>query len=153
MENTKAQIDVEKEDRFSVFEISGVQFGLNVLYIKEVIKPTHITRLPNAPPYMPGIINLRGKIISVVDLALFWGINQTEHNTPEGLIVTESESSRFAVFHDRMHEFLKIKKSDLADSSEKILDSILPFLYGIFKDEVILLDGAKLLSSLNFVKL
>jgi len=152
MENNKAQIDADSEERFSVFEIADLQFGLNVLYIKEVIKITHITRLPNAPYYMSGIINFRGKIISVIDLALFFSLNKIENKKPEGLIVTETRSGRFAVFVDRMHEFLHIKKSELENASEKISDSIKPFLYGIYKSKVILLEGENLFTGLNFFK-
>jgi len=153
MENNKAQIDVDSEERFSVFQIAEMQFGLNVLYIKEVIKLTRITRLPNAPHYIPGIINFRGKIISVVDLALFFGLNKNASQRPEGLIVTESRSGRFALFYDRMHEFLRLKKSGLDTSSTKLPEPILPYFCGRFNNTVILLDGDKLLTDSNFFKL
>lgn len=154
MENNKVQLDADTKERFSVFEIADLQFGVNVLFIKEVIKLTHITRLPNAPVYMPGIINFRGKIISVIDLALFFSLNKNGLHLYEGFIVIESVSSgRFAVFYDRMHEFLYLNKSQLGSSAENTPASIKPYLYGVYDNKVILLDVDSLFKNHNFFKI
>jgi purine-binding chemotaxis protein CheW len=153
MENTKKQIDTDVEERFSVFEIADVQVGLSVFYIKEVINLTHITQLPNAPPYIPGIFNFRGKIISVIDLALFFNLERDENQKHEGMIVTQTKSALFSIFYDRIHEFIQIRKTQLGSSSIKISDSIKPFLYGVYKNKVLLLNGENLFKSFNFFKI
>ncbi|MEH1851031.1 MAG: chemotaxis protein CheW [Nostoc sp.] len=56
------------EQQICTFFLKGVYFGINVLHVQEVIRPQTITRIPLAPPDICGLINLRGQIITVIDL-------------------------------------------------------------------------------------
>lgn len=74
-------------NKYLTFALSGEKYGLDILKVQEIIGVLHITCVPKSPVYLKGVINLRGKIIPVVDLRAKFGLPETEYNEKTCIIV------------------------------------------------------------------
>ena len=99
-ENSKrAQInsEIQEKDRASLtgkyltFALANVRYGLEILKVQEIIGAVNITRVPKCPDYLKGVINLRGKIIPIVDLRLRLGMKEKEYDERTCFIVVNAE--------------------------------------------------------------
>ncbi|MFH0811681.1 MAG: chemotaxis protein CheW [Pseudomonadota bacterium] len=88
MERAKPE---DKSIRIILFKVSGENWGLGFHDVQEVFEGREITPVPKAPPFIPGIVNLRGKIITVIDLALLIGAPQTKEETSKILCLRSDE--------------------------------------------------------------
>ncbi|MBP8975148.1 MAG: purine-binding chemotaxis protein CheW, partial [Bacteroidetes bacterium] len=71
------------------FNIGEEEFGVDILKVQEINRMLNVTRVPNAPEYVEGVINLRGKVIPVVDLRKRFGLPPKEHDKNTRIIVIE----------------------------------------------------------------
>src|SRR3974390_2754715 len=78
-----------KEGKYLTFELSGEEYGLEILKVKEIIGIMNITSVPQTPPYVKGVINLRGKVIPVIDLRLKFSMAYLEYNERTCIIVVD----------------------------------------------------------------
>ncbi len=76
--------------KYLTFALSGEKYGLDILKVQEIIGVLHITSVPRSPAYLKGVINLRGKIIPVVDLRLKFGLEEAEYNEKTCIIVVNA---------------------------------------------------------------
>lgn len=77
--------------KYLTFALAGVRYGLEILKVQEIIGAVNITRVPKCPEYLKGVINLRGKIIPIVDLRLRLGMNEKEYDERTCFIVVNAE--------------------------------------------------------------
>ncbi|MFN8060409.1 MAG: chemotaxis protein CheW [Vicinamibacterales bacterium] len=75
--------------KYLTFRLGQEEFGLPVLRVREIIKMMSITQVPQVPPHVKGVINLRGKVIPVVDLRLKFGLESSEYSERTCIIVVE----------------------------------------------------------------
>jgi purine-binding chemotaxis protein CheW len=75
--------------KYLTFALSQERYGVQILKVQEIIGLMNITRVPRCPSYLKGIINLRGKIIPVVDLRLVFGLEEAAHDARTCIIVVE----------------------------------------------------------------
>lgn len=73
--------------KYLTFTISAERYGLDILKVQEIIKVTHITKVPKSPAFIKGVINLRGKIIPVIDLRVKFGIESIPYDERTCIIV------------------------------------------------------------------
>ncbi len=86
--NNNPSVDVATEEvKYLVFSLSRERYGFDILRVQEIIKVTNITRVPRAPDYIKGVINLRGKIIPVMDLRAKFGIASIPYDDKTCIIV------------------------------------------------------------------
>ena len=84
------EVKVEKKTkRVLAFSLGGENYCVDIDQAKEVIRPPEITRVPNTPEFIVGIINLRGEIIAVVDIRHFFGLQIQEKSKDIRVIVTD----------------------------------------------------------------
>ncbi|NEU79962.1 chemotaxis protein CheW [Nostoc sp. UIC 10630] len=103
------------EQQICTFFLKGVYFGINVLHVQEVIRPQAITRIPLAPPDICGLINLRGQILTVIDLQrrLEMSEQQTQSNIK---LVDESQGFNIIVsFEDEVVSLLVDNVGDVLE--------------------------------------
>lgn len=81
----------EETNQYLTFKLDGEVFGLAILKVREVLDFTNITRVPQTPPYMRGVINLRGSVLPVMDLRLKFNMEPTENTVNTCIIITEVE--------------------------------------------------------------
>jgi len=108
----EAEVD---EDRVQLLlvELAGESFALDATVCKSITKTGRVTRLPKMPSFVLGVINLRGQIVSVVDLADLFGLPKVEAGPKARLVVVESKSIRIAFMVDRVKGIELISASRL----------------------------------------
>lgn len=93
------------------FKIGNEEFGVDILLVQEINKMTKLTKVPNAPEFVEGIINLRGKVIPVVDLRVKLNIPKKEHDKDTRIIVVEIDNNTIGFIVDSVNEVLRIPMS------------------------------------------
>ncbi|MGP1309238.1 MAG: chemotaxis protein CheW [Phycisphaerales bacterium] len=129
------------------FDVAGEEFAVDILAVREINRMMSLTRVPNSPPEVEGVINLRGKIIPVIDLRRRFGLAETEHSQDSRIVVVEVSERVVGFIVDRVHEVLRIEKSIVEPAPDMVSSIESDFIEGVGKLEdrlVILLDVAKL---------
>jgi len=113
--------DTEKMEQVRtllVFDLVGEHCGLPVNLVREIVHvPPRITRVPNAPHYVRGVINLRGTVIPVLDCAIKMGGSATGHSGESRIVVAEFEGIQFGVLVDAVRE-VKTVPDSLVETSD-----------------------------------
>ena len=91
------------------FHLQDEEFGINIQRVHEINRIIDVTKIPNAPSYIEGIINLRGKIIPVVNLRSKLGFDQAEHDKMTRIMVVEIEGKVLGFIVDSVSEVLRIE--------------------------------------------
>lgn len=93
------------------FNIGDEEFGVDILGVQEINRMTEVTRVPNAPSYVEGVINLRGKVIPVIDLRKRLLMPTRPHDQDTRIIVVEIDSKVIGFVVDKVNEVLRIPQS------------------------------------------
>ena len=87
----------DKSGKYLTFNMSGECFGIPVIKVREIIRPTTITTMPQMPHYIKGVINLRGKIIPVIDLCAKFNMRPASSSETACIIVVEVQGRKSAI--------------------------------------------------------
>lgn len=82
------------EGKYLLFELGGEEYGIEILRVREIIGLMDITPVPQSPPFIRGVINLRGKIIPVLDMRRRFGMEEGEYTERSCIIVTELKNGK-----------------------------------------------------------
>lgn len=116
MEKVKKTDDfgaLSMEGKYLTFVLCGEEYGIEILKVREIIGIMNITPVPQTPAYMKGVINLRGKVIPVVDLRLKFGFQEVEHTKETCIIVVEVRNKLTGIIVDTVSEVLDVSGNDL----------------------------------------
>jgi len=102
-----------QEDKFLTFVLSREEFGIEIRYVMEIIGMQNITEVPDVPRYIKGVINLRGKIIPVMDVRLRFEMEERAYDERTCIIVICIDEQSVGLIVDRVSEVLDIPKSDI----------------------------------------
>jgi len=109
-----------KEGKYLTFAMAGEEYGISILKVKEIIGIMAITPVPQTPGYVKGVINLRGKVIPVIDLRLKFEIEAADYTERTCIIVVEITSDErkilMGIIVDSVSEVLNIKTGEIADT-------------------------------------
>ncbi len=109
-----------REGKYLTFSLTGEEYGIGILKIREIIGMLPITSVPETPPYVKGVINLRGKVIPVVDLRLRFGMPAIDYTERTCIIVVEMKSAAGVVpigaVVDAVSEVLNIRAEDIENT-------------------------------------
>ena len=150
-EMVKDYIEVEEDTqsgRYLTFKLEKEYYGIEIKFVTEIINMLPITTIPGLPTYIKGIINLRGRIIPVMDIRLRFNMDILEYNDRTCIIVAMIDDMDIGFIVDSVSEVLSIPESDIVDPPEMNKSSN-KFIKGIGKvgDEIkLLLDYHSLLS-------
>jgi len=129
------------------FEVAGEEFAVDILAVQEINRMLDLTRVPQSPPEVEGVINLRGKIIPVLDMRRRFGMPSAERTEASRIVVIEVEKRVLGFIVDRVNEVLRIS-SDIVEPAPQLVCSIdSQFIAGVGKlpDRlIILLDITRL---------
>ena len=134
---------MDKDIQIVGFRIGRETFGLPISLVREIVRVPEITSVPNAPDYIEGVINLRGRIIPVVDLRKRFGENLIEASTKNRIVVVEMESRFIGLMVNSASEVLRLPPSEIEAPHSVFQDGELNFITGVGKLKgrlVILLD-------------
>lgn len=139
---------LSEELQLVVFRLGKEEFGVDISQVKEIIKIQEITKIPNSPPFIEGVINLRGAITPVMDLRKRLGIPAGETDENGRIIVVEMGKGTVGAIVDSVAEVLRLpgKNIDAAPGLTASIDS--NYVRGVGKLEdrlLILLDLNKIL--------
>lgn len=115
-EETKTTATAEfenKEGKYLTFVLCEEEYGLEILKVREIIGILDITPVPQTPEFVKGVINLRGKVIPVVDLRLKFGMPPTDYTKETCIIVVDVESLLMGIIVDTVSEVLEIKAEEI----------------------------------------
>ena len=110
----------DKEGKYLTFSLAEEEYGIGILRIKEIIGMMPITTIPQTPEFVKGVVNLRGKVIPVVDLRLRFGMEPIEYTERTCIIVVEIDAQAgtvmIGIVVDAVSEVLNIKGEDIEDT-------------------------------------
>lgn len=109
--------------KYLTFAIQGESYGVDVLRIREIIRLTNITAVPQMPAYVRGVINLRGKIIPVLDLRLRFGFTGVENTELTCIVVVqvqlaEGKQTQMGLIVDGVEEVLNLAAADIEETPD-----------------------------------
>ena len=135
------------------FKISNEEFGVDILSVQEINRMLQITKMPNTPEFIEGVINLRGRVMPVLDLRVKLGMQRIEHDKNTRIIVVEIKGKTIGFIVDEVSEVLRVPKS-ITEAPPQMAGSVnSDYIISIGKLEdrlLILLDLEKILSENEF---
>lgn len=115
-EETEAARNSELDNRFLLFYIDRNLYSMELHYVLEIIAVQKVTRLPNLPDYIRGILNLRGKVIPVIDMRLKIGLPERPYDDKTCIIVLDLANAHIGLIVDSVSEVVTIPPQDMADA-------------------------------------
>ena len=144
-----AVLVTEKQEQFVVFRLAGECYGIPILLVQEIIRSCEITKVPRTVAHVRGVVNLRGKIVPVIDLRCRLGIPAVDETPASRIIVVELETSVVGLIVDSVSEVKTLLSDQIEEPSELVskLDSEIIRGVGKLKDIlIIILDIAKVIA-------
>jgi purine-binding chemotaxis protein CheW len=133
--------------KYLVFSVAQEHYGIPITKVREVIRHEHITPVHEASEYLKGVINLRGKIIPVIDMRAKFGMEELEYNDRTVFIIVDVAGAKdmynFGVAVDEVHDVANIPDTDIERTPDVGLKLKSNYLLGIAK------VGQKMLMILN----
>ncbi len=139
---------MDKDLQVVGFRIGREMFGLPISIVREIVRVPEITSVPNAPDYIEGVINLRGRIIPIVDLRKRFGEKSFEPNKKNRIVVVELETRAIGLIVNSASEVLRIPPSEIEEPHNVFKEGELNYITGVGKLNgrlVILLDLNRIL--------
>ena len=144
--------------KYLTFMLAEEEYGLEILKVKEIIGMMDVTVLPQTPDFVKGVINLRGKVIPVIDLRLRFDISEMEYTEKTCIIVVEimhvSGKMQIGIIVDQVSEVLNVSSEDLEATPKFGVSLDTEFILGMAKSErkiITLLDIGKVLVSEDII--
>ncbi len=134
-----------KEGKYLTFSLVGQEYGLEIVKVKEIIGVMEVTPVPQTPKYVEGVINLRGKIIPVINLRVKFGLEFQEYTERTCIIVVEIMGNSGSIFMgivvDSVSEVLNIGLEELEETPNFGIKVDTEYIMGMAKtkDRVIIL--------------
>jgi len=132
------------------FVVENEEFGVDILKVQEIIRTVDITRVPKSPEFVEGVINLRGRIVPVIDLRRRFGVNRKERDNDTRIIVVELTDRVVGFLVDKVKEVIRVEKSIIEPPPELTTNISANYITGVAKLQdrlLILLDLDRVLSS------
>lgn len=142
--------------KFLTFFLAGEEYGIEILKVHEIIGLMPITRVPRTPDFMRGVINLRGKVIPVVDLRLKFDVAVKEATSKTCIIVVRVQGIEMGIVVDAVSEVIDIDSQDIEPAPSFGAEVNTDYILGIGKSQgkvKILLDIDQALSSGDVVNM
>lgn len=140
--------------KYLTFLIGKEEFGVGVLKVLEIMGMQEITAMPQTPPYLKGVINLRGRVISVIDLRLRFGLPGKDHTQRTCIVVVQVNAGSgvlpMGVVVDEVCEVVSLSSDDIEDAPDFGASVRAAYVLGMAKSKgkvKILLDIDKVLST------
>jgi purine-binding chemotaxis protein CheW len=147
MARNDSKKQLEKE--LVLFELGKEIYGVDISVVIEIIRMQPITKVPKAPVFVEGVINLRGKVIPIVDMRKRFGLPKAEQNKDNRIMVLDSGGQNVGIIIDAVTEVLRIPSDSVEPPSDIIVSAASDYLLGITKHDknmIILLDMDRVLA-------
>lgn len=134
--------------QLATFKIGSEEFGVDILTVREINRMVEITRIPQAPHYVEGVINLRGKVIPIIDLRKRFGLDIKENDKNTRIVVVDISGSTMGMVVDSVSEALRLPANTIEPPPEIVTGVNSEFIKGVAKLEdrlLIFLDLSKVI--------
>lgn len=134
--------------QYLTLNLAQEEYGVDILAVREIRGWTPVTRIPQAPPYVLGVLNLRGAIVPVIDMRLRFGLPREEYTANTVTVIVAVGGRNFGVVVDAVSDVLDVKTSELRpvpDMGTTVDTEYLKGLTAVEDRMVLLLDVDKLL--------
>lgn len=143
-----------RQGKYLIFQLNNEEYGVAVLKVREIMKLQEITAVPQTPSHVKGVINLRGKVIPVIDLRMRFGLPDREYTEHTCIVVIRTVSPEgemlMGAIVDGVVEVLLLNQEDIEDTPDFGVGADTPYILGMAKAKGkvrILLDIDRALSS------
>lgn len=148
---TGAKADKGEYTEVVEFVLAYERYAIQTSYVREIIVLNDIITLPCTPLFLAGIINLRGEIISVIDLKIFFDLPSKGLTDLNKVIILYNEDMEFGILADAISGVRNLKKEELELTLPTLTGIREEYLKGISKDQVVFLDAGKLLNDKKII--
>ncbi|MDR2055723.1 MAG: chemotaxis protein CheW [Desulfovibrio sp.] len=134
------------------FRIAEEEFGVDILAVQEIIRLMQITMVPRAPSFIEGVINLRGKVIPVINMRTRFNMTPAEHNNDTRIVVMEFGQKIVGFLVDAVSKVLRIPAATVEEAPPVVVGISSEYIRGVGRlgeRLLILLDLDNLLSDMN----
>ncbi|MAZ88207.1 MAG: chemotaxis protein CheW [Cellvibrionaceae bacterium] len=138
------------------FKLAGETYGINVMQVQEVLRYSEIAPVPGAPPYVLGIINLRGNVVTVIDTRHRFGLTSGELTDNTRIVIIEADNHVVGILVDSVAEVVYLRQSEMETAPNVGNDESAKFIQGVChkNDELlILVELDKLLTDEEWAEL
>ena len=122
-DDAASEIVAESTLEFLGFRVSDEIYGINIMDIKEIIKPREVTEVPRAPLFVSGVLSLRGTIIPIIDMRVRLGLTREEPTGKERIVVIKNNNSFSGLLVDEVIQVMQVQLDDV-EAAPTILDGI-----------------------------
>lgn len=112
LDELEEEEDTQK-DKFLTFHVAGEDYGIEIAYVTEIIGMQSITEVPDMPAFVKGVINLRGKVIPVMDVRTRFNFDRKEYDERTCIIVVEIQDNCVGLVVDAVNEVMAIPESQI----------------------------------------
>lgn len=148
-----------KEDpvlQWVTFRLGNETYGINVMQVQEVLRYTDIAGVPGAPPWVLGIINLRGNVVTVIDTCQRFGLTPIAVSDNTRIVIIEADSQVIGILVDSVAEVVYLRQSEIESAPNVGNDESAKFIQGVANrsgELLILVDLNKLLGEHEWAEL
>ncbi len=149
MEPSSATLTEDREIELVTFAIGDRMFGADIAEVSEINRNLDMVPAPNAPPWVRGVINLRGEVVSVVDLRVLLGKPPAEITPTSRNVLVYSRGERVGLLTDRVGEVVRCRTHELEDPPANLAGADGLFVKAVYKNKeelLLILDGEDALS-------
>ena len=131
------QASLRRAGKYLIFQLGEEEFAISVLSVKEIMKMQEVTLVPQTPHYVQGVINLRGKIVPVINLRRRFGVGDRENTELTCIVVvrmqTDNGEQPIGIVVDGVVEVLSLSPDDIEDTPDFGIDGATPYVRGMAK--------------------
>ena len=116
------------------FMLDNEEYGVEVLKVREIIRMPTITKMPNTPSYVEGVINLRGKVIPIISMRKRFGLMESEHSNQTRIMVMDVAGTLTGFIVDAVSEVIRIHSSEIQPPPSMVVSGGIgqEFITGVF---------------------
>jgi purine-binding chemotaxis protein CheW len=151
MQTTQPEVVKTDIEKYLVFQIGSESYGMPLLQVQEIRSYTPATRVPGAPPYVLGVINLRGNIIAVLDARTRFGVEPVPEEENTVIIVAQIEGKTFGLRVDSVSDVVDVDTTQIQPPPPVASEETQRFLNGLVQvgDRVLILLNLPEIFDLN----
>ncbi len=143
--------------QFVVFTLADEYYGLDILDVRRILKAEGMTMIPNTPDFLKGVINLRSKIVGVIDIEKRFLLKRDEEHSSKHILIVDMGDNTYGLLVDEVSEIIRLSKNNIKPAPQIITEKLgIDFVKGVGTvgtKLIILLDLEKVLSEKELVEL
>jgi len=131
----------EREVQLAVFKLAGQPYAIDIMKIKQIIRPLKVSPLPQAPDFLEGVINLRGVVIPVIDMRKRFGMEDRESGSDEKVIIASVEKRIVGCVVDDVTEVIPVSQKEIQPPPRAMRGIQSDYLYGVcrYEDDILMI--------------